>query len=38
MENCKCLQIGHGKPGMNYDTGGTIISATVKENILGETF
>ena len=28
---CKCLHIGPGNTGMNYEMGGTILSKTVKE-------
>ena len=31
----KCLHTGSGNTGMNYETGGTILSKTVKEKDLG---
>ena len=34
---CKCLHIGPGNTGMNYEMGGTILSKTVKEKDLGVT-
>ena len=34
---CKCLHIGPGNTGMNYEIGGTILSKTVKEKYLGVT-
>ena len=34
---CKCLHTGSGNTGMNYETGGTILSKTMKENNLGVT-
>ena len=34
---CKCLHIGSGNTGMNYEMGGTILSKTVKEKDLGVT-
>ena len=34
---CKCLYIGPGNTGMNYEMGGTILSKTVKEKDLGVT-
>ena len=34
---CKCLHIGPGNTGMNYEMGGTILSKTVKEKVLGVT-
>ena len=34
---CKCLHIGPGNTGMNYEMGGTILSKTVKEKELGVT-
>ena len=33
----KCLHIGPGNTGMNYEMGGTILSKTVKEKDLGVT-
>ena len=33
----KCLRTGSGNTGMNYDTGGTILSKTVKEKDIGVT-
>ena len=34
---CKCLHTGSGNTGMNYEMGGTILSKTVKEKVLGVT-
>ena len=34
---CKCLHIGPGNTGMNYEMGETILSKTVKEKDLGVT-
>ena len=34
---CKCLHTGPGNTGMNYGIGGTILSKTVKEKVLGVT-
>ena len=34
---CKCLHIGPGNTGMNYEMGGTILSKTGKEKDLGVT-
>ena len=34
---CKCLHMGPGNTGMNYEMGGTILSNTLKENDLGVT-
>ena len=34
---CKCLHIWPGNTGMNYEMGGTILSKTVKEKVLGVT-
>ena len=34
---CKCLHIGPGNAGINYEMGGTILSKTVKEKDLGVT-
>ena len=34
---CKCLHIGPGNTGMNYEIGGTILSKTGKEKDLGVT-
>ena len=34
---CKCLHTGPGNTGVNYETGGTILSKTVKEKDLGVT-
>ena len=34
---CKCLHIGPGNTGINYDMGGTILSKTMKEKYLGVT-
>ena len=34
---CKCLHIGSGNTGVNYEMGGTILSKTVKEKYLGVT-
>ena len=34
---CKCLHTGPGNTGMNYEMGGTILSKTVKEKVLGVT-
>ena len=34
---CKCLHTGPGNTGMNYEIGGTILSKTVKEKVLGVT-
>ena len=31
----KCLHTGPGNTGMNYETGGTIVSKAVKEKYLG---
>ena len=31
---CKCLHIGSGNTGVNYEMGGTILSKTVKMNKL----
>ena len=37
FQKCKCLHAGHGKTGVNYEMGGTILCQTVKENDLGVT-
>ena len=34
---CKCLHTGSGNTGMIYEMGGTILSKTVKEKVLGVT-
>ena len=34
---CKCLHIGPGNKSMTYEMGGTILSITVKEKVLGVT-
>ena len=34
---CKCIHIGPGNTGMNYEMGGTILSKTMKEKDLGVT-
>ena len=34
---CKCLHAGPGNTGVNYEMGGTILSKTVKEKVLGVT-
>ena len=34
---CKCLHIGSGNTGVNYEMGGTILSKTVKEKDVGVT-
>ena len=37
FEKCKCLHAGHGKTGVIYEMGGTILCKSVKENDLGIT-
>ena len=37
VKKCKCLHAGHGKTGVNYEMGGTILCQTVKEMYLGVT-
>ena len=32
---CKCLHLGPGNTGMNYEMGGTILCKTLKEKDLG---
>ena len=34
---CKCIHIGPGNTIMNYEMGGTILSTTGKEKVLGVT-
>ena len=34
---CKYLHTGSGNTGMNYEMGGTILSKTVKEKVVGVT-
>ena len=34
---CKCLHTGSINTGMNYEMGGTILSKTVKEKVMGVT-
>ena len=37
FQKCKCLHLGHGNTGVNYEMGGTILCKTVKEKDLGVT-
>ena len=37
FEKCKCLHTEHGKLGVDYNMGDTVLGNTVKEKVLGVT-